>query len=219
MTKERQDALDYVGTNELSGNLQLELLKKEGCTPESKVLEVGCGMLNAGYPVMQYLNAGHYVGIEPNQWLIDIAMENAEIKRVAEEKQARFLNVIDFDASPMGMTFDFILSHSILSHAAHWQLRSFLQKTGEVLAPRGRIIASLFLAEGNKWGNPGTPNKDDSKSSEWRYPDCTCFKLSTVMGTAQSCGFDTKVKLEYTQLYVATRPSENHDWLIFWRSE
>src|SRR3979409_1971899 len=37
------------------GDSQLELLKKSGCTPDSTVLEIGCGCLIAGLPIIGYL--------------------------------------------------------------------------------------------------------------------------------------------------------------------
>ena len=39
---------------------------------KSHVLEVGCGCLSAGVPVMRYLQRGHYVGIDPNRWLLTL---------------------------------------------------------------------------------------------------------------------------------------------------
>ena len=57
------EAQRYVATSRTSGELQLELLKLEGCMPQSSVLEVGCGCLNAGVPIMRYLHRRHYVGI------------------------------------------------------------------------------------------------------------------------------------------------------------
>src|SRR6476646_9038124 len=113
------DAQTYVRTDEVSGQLQFELLKREGCEPTSKVLEVGCGCLNAGIPLMRYLRPGHYVGIDPNDWLREAAMERRQIRRLVENQRPTFLSRSDFDASELGQTFDYVLSHSILSHCAH----------------------------------------------------------------------------------------------------
>lgn len=49
-----------------------------------------------------------------------------------------------------------MLSHSVLSHAAHWQLGEFLANVGVVLAPGGVILASLRLAERNAYGSAGS---------------------------------------------------------------
>jgi hypothetical protein len=56
------------------GRLQLELLQRNGCTPDSHVLEIGRGCLGAGRPIIQFLNAERYVGLEPNVWLLDAVL-------------------------------------------------------------------------------------------------------------------------------------------------
>ena len=161
------EAQQYVGTDETSGGLQLELLKREGCVPSSKVLDIGCGCLSAGLPIMRYLDIGNYVGIEPNRWLIEAALESEEDKAIFVGKNARILFRDDFNASEIGTRFDFVLAHSVLSHAAHWQLGQFLGNSASVLGPWGKIMASIRLAEGNAWGSVGSVDKDDSKQETW----------------------------------------------------
>lgn len=211
------DAKRYVGTDEVSGQLQIELLKREGCVPTSKVLEVGCGCLNMGIQLIRYLEKGNYVGIDPNEWLRETALKAHNVRQLVEEKQAKFLSVDDFDASKLGLKFDYIFSHSVLSHCAHWQLEQFLRNTAKVLAPDGRILASIRLAEGNGYGSPGAFNKNDSMHEEWQYPSVSWFKLSTVVETAEKQGLMAVHIPEYTELYTKTRPSECHDWIVFTR--
>ncbi len=94
------------------GQLQLELLKMNGCQPASNVLEIGSGCLVAGRPIMQYLMPDRYVGIEPNSWLIEAVKEGLpDTVALIEEKCPVFLDVTDFDASSTGRTFDFVISH------------------------------------------------------------------------------------------------------------
>jgi hypothetical protein len=119
------------------GQLQLELLKMNGCQPASSVLEIGSGCLVAGRPIMQYLMPDRYVGIEPNGWLLEAVKEGLpDTVALIEEKRPLFLDVTDFDASAAGRTFDFVISHSILSHAACWQYPLFLASIKKILAPR-----------------------------------------------------------------------------------
>ena len=208
----------YVATSRTSGELQLELLKREGCRPESSVLEVGCGCLNAGVPVMAYLDRGRYVGIEPNRWLLDTAFSDWRVRLLAVRKRPTFLERDDFDASVLGRAFDYVLSHSVLSHCAHRQLEQFLANTARVLAPAGRIVASIRLAEGNDYGSSGTPDGRDSMHEEWQYPGVSWFARATVEETAARHGLAVTVKPEYTELFVSRRPHEIHDWLVLWRA-
>lgn len=209
------DAKRYVGTDETSGQVQLELLKREGCRPSSTVLEIGCGYLHVGVPLMQYLEKSHYVGVDPNEWLRRKAMKKYNVRKLVEEKHARFLSSDDFDASSLGNEFDFVFAHSVLSHCAHWQLGQFLRNTSKVLAPKGRILASIRLAEGNRYGSEGTADKRDSRHESWQYPGVTWFELSTIMETAALHGLTAAHIPEYTEFYTSIRPDECHDWIVF----
>jgi SAM-dependent methyltransferase len=111
-------------------------------------LEIGCGRLHAGIPLMQYLDKGNYVGVDPNEWLRQTAIKNRHVRQVIEEKQPRFLSVDDFDASELGIKFDLVLSHSVLSHCAHWQLEIFLRNVGKVLAPGGTHSGVYLFGRG-----------------------------------------------------------------------
>jgi len=210
-----EDARGYVGTDPKSGAVQFELLRRQGLEPTSNVLEVGCGFLNAGCHLMRFLEPGRFFGIDPNEWVREKAMEVAEVRGLVERARPTFLSGDDFDASSLGIEFDHVLSHSILSHAAHFQLGQFLENVGKVLAPEGRIVASLRLAEGNRWGNRGSKDGEDTLAKKWRYPGGVWFKKSTVEETAGEHGLvATQVPL-YTELLTDVRPREVHDWFVF----
>src|SRR4051794_20426303 len=98
------EAQNYVGNPGedyfIVGLLQLELLLMNGCRPDSHVLEIGCGALVAGRPILQFLNADRFVGIEPNTWLLEAVREGLpDTKRLLDEKRPLFLDTMDFDAS------------------------------------------------------------------------------------------------------------------------
>lgn len=211
------DPRKFVKTDEVSGQIQFELLKKSGCTPGSYVLDVGCGCLHAGVPLMGFLEAGHYAGIDPNEWLRDKAMKKPGVAELVASKQPAFLSNEEFDASQLGMKFDFIFAHSVLSHAAHWQLDQFLSNSAAVLSPDGKILASIRLAEGNEFGSTGSDDRQDSKAQEWQYPGISWFKLDTVRAVADKFGLTAEYLPEYTRFYTDTRPHEFHDWMLFTR--
>lgn len=211
-------AENYVGTNRESGAVQFEILKREGLMPHHKVLEVGCGCLNAGLHVIRYLDANNYVGIEPNKWLIDDAMESSEAAEMVRARNAFFLHNSDFDASSLNIRFDYVLSHSVLSHCANWQLGHFLGNTARVLKQGGKIVASIRLAEGNVQGSRGSPDRKDSFDHHWQYPGVSWFTQLTVASTAFKLGLAATLHPEYTELMVARRPTEIHDWMVFHKS-
>lgn len=211
--KTYEDAKMYVGTNEASGHFQFDLLKLEGCTPKSKVLEIGCGCLHAGIHLIRYLNPGNYVGIEPNEWLRHTLGKDAQESIV--ERRARFLNRTDFDARECGHQFDFVFSHSVLSHCSHNQLFRFLENASAVLSSSGKIVASIRLSEGNAYGSPGHPQRQDSFCQEWQYPGVSFFRIETVSRAAVDLNLVPMLVPEYTRRLVQVCPDEFHDWMIF----
>jgi cyclopropane fatty-acyl-phospholipid synthase-like methyltransferase len=184
-----------------------------------KVLEIGCGCLHLGIPLIRYLEKGNYVGIDPNEWLRQKAMKRGKVRELLEEKKAEFLSTDDFDASVLGLKFDLVFSHSVLSHFAHWQFEQFLQNVGKVLALDGCILSSIRLAEGNAYGSTGTPNGEDSMAEEWQYPGVSFFKLPTVKKVADEHGFTVTHIPEFTEFYTMVRPNEFHDWVLFHRKK
>jgi len=213
-TEQQHEAYRYVGTNSLEGLGQVKLLVYEGCQPHHKVLEVGCGVLMAGYPILQYLDGACYVGIDPNRWLIDSALEVPQIHAAVEQKQARFLFNDQFDASATNEQFDYIISHSILSHCAAWQLPLFLKQLHSSLREGGKILASIRFAEGNRFGSRGYLGTEED-FQEWQYPGVSFFRKATVDAIARAHGFSCRVTDEYLSLMVRANSRAIQDWVVF----
>jgi SAM-dependent methyltransferase len=60
---------------ESAGRLQFSTLIREGLWPHSKVLDIGCGALRAGYWLVRFLEPERYYGIEPNRKMLDKGIE------------------------------------------------------------------------------------------------------------------------------------------------
>jgi cyclopropane fatty-acyl-phospholipid synthase-like methyltransferase len=201
--------VDAVGENFFkAGQAQLDLLKMNGCKPDSHVLEVGCGCLVAGRPIIEYLNPDCYVGIEPNRWLIEAVTKGLKgTKELIEKKRPIFLDNYDFDASATGRKFDFVIAHSVLSHAAHWQYPLFLKSLKTCLAPNGAILASI------RFYNEAGEIAGDSNSEEWVYPGVSYFSLETVQRVAAEQGYDVEWRKDWREFFMSRYLLHSHDWI------
>src|SRR5689334_14158690 len=85
-------AVEYVGTRPTGGIVQLKLLQQEGLQPHHYVLEIGCGALTSAIPIMSYVEHGHYVGIDPNPWLMQQTLLIPENEVAVIEKNPMFIN-------------------------------------------------------------------------------------------------------------------------------
>lgn len=209
---ENADAVGYVCTRPEEGRAQLEILINLGCKPHHRVLEIGCGALVAGFQIMQYLDAGNYTGIEPNMWLVTSSFRIPEVGAVIESKRPLFGSRTDFRVESENK-FDFIISHSILSHTSDAQLTDFLTATKEQLTEGGVLAASIRLAEGNEFGSPGSMLHGPD-FTEWQYPGVSWFTCEDVLDRARVAGFPkARVAPELTRTILNGNPKAIHDWI------
>ena len=206
------NALGYVCTTPEEGLAQLAVLRALGCQPHHRVLEIGCGALVAGFPIMQYLERCHYMGIDPNEWLTAESAGIPAVAAVIAVKQPQFHKRADFHTGT-GQKFDFILAHSVLSHTSSVQFDAFLARAAEQLERGGVLAASLRIAEGNAFGSPGSARRG-ADFTEWQYPGVSWFARDDVLARAQRAGFAATIDLESTRAILRGNPKAIHDWLV-----
>lgn len=199
-----QEAAKFVGTNFTSGLSQFALLSRHGLLPEHNVLEIGCGALHTARVLLPSLLPEHYCGIDPNEWLRKAAInENYITKHLCEEYKPLFDSNPNFDGTVFNRKFDRIISHSILSHAAHWQLSAFLKGVANVLTADGVAVVSIRIGDNN------------SMAEKWTYPDAVFFTDSAVMLTADFEGLIAERRIDYRLWHQSNCPNEIHDWYTF----
>lgn len=54
------------GVWDTHGQHQLEYLKSRGLEPHHRLLDIGCGCFRAGHFFVDYLEPGHYYGVDAN---------------------------------------------------------------------------------------------------------------------------------------------------------
>ncbi len=134
-------------TFEWAGRQQLIILLEEGLNPQSRVLDVGCGSLRAGYWLTHFLDPRCYHGIEPDRSRVQAGLDNILEPEVVEHRQPRFSHNDDFDFSVFGERFDMVLVRSVWVHASKDQIRQMLQSFSSVAAPGAKMLASYLPAD------------------------------------------------------------------------
>jgi cyclopropane fatty-acyl-phospholipid synthase-like methyltransferase len=192
---------------DIVGDLQTELLVLNGLEPHHRVLEIGCGALVAGRSLMTLLEPGHYAGIDPNVWLIEAAISgDPAVRELVNSKRPIFLFNEDFDGTAAGR-FDYVLSHSILSHAAEWQLPLFMAAVKAALTEAGVALASIrFTDEAGQL-------QGDSHDREWVYPGNSFFSPETAAAAATSAGLRCEWVEDYRRMVTDRAPTNFHDWI------
>lgn len=205
----------YVGTTKESGLAQLEILKQAGLKPSHKLIEFGAGALNGSLNIFEYLNAAHYVGVDPNSWLRNLrTAKSFRVIRSRFLKKPRFLANDTFQGPAGEFDFDFVFSHSVLSNTCRSQLSTFFYNSSALLKSGGVVVSSWRDVEPNAYGSLGSPNGEESMEDAWLYPGVTYFSKKTVRELAINNGFQIEFRPDLTEFLTKIRPGEYHDWFV-----
>ena len=166
--------------------MQFNLLASLGLREHHYLLDIGCGSLRAGRMFIPYLRPDHYHGIEPLQWLLDEGIAREIGQSQIALKRPVFSNDENFTLTTFNRQFDFMIAHSIFSHASQAQIRRCLAEARKALKPDGIFAATYFVGrvnyEGDRWVAKAdfTPEKMREMVEEqglvctpieWRHPD------------------------------------------------
>jgi len=58
---------------------QLSYLLLAGLNPDSRLVDVGCGVLRAGYWLIHFLDSGCYFGIEPHTRRLEMGSHESDV--------------------------------------------------------------------------------------------------------------------------------------------
>ncbi len=148
-----------------TGNWQLEFLKSVGVEPHHRFLDIGCGDLRAGVPLIRYLNVGNYVGLDQS----GIAIIQGTLSMTDENraKSPVFYVGGDFGLEEIDGTFDFLWAHSVFTHVDLSMVGKCLASARTILNPGGSFLATFFLQEtASHWIEPSlyrVASKTDEK--------------------------------------------------------
>jgi hypothetical protein len=151
---------------EKGGRELFRYLLSAGLNPDSKVVEIGCGVLRGGYWLIHFLDPGCYCGIEPHVGRLEMGTSTVLEPEVLKAKRPRFDTNPHFDTSVFGEKFDFFLAYSIWTHASKPQLQTMLDSFLRDAKEGGVFLTSYLPAgwrhrdyQGDKW--TGTSHESD----------------------------------------------------------
>ncbi|MGW5616901.1 class I SAM-dependent methyltransferase [Streptomyces sp. NPDC003877] len=132
------------------GRMQFEYLVGHGLRPHHRMLDIGCGNLRAGRLFIDYLDTGHYYGIDISPHILLAAQDTL----VADKLQAKlpYLTLADdltFDFLP-DAHFDVVHAHSVFSHSPLPVIEECFAHVGRILAPGGFFDFTFDRTEGEE---------------------------------------------------------------------
>ena len=166
----------YEDKFDIIGAMQFNLLTSIGLREHHKLLDIGCGSLRAGRLFIPYLNSGNYFGIEPEKWLVAEGIRNELGLDILKIKNPKFIYEYDFPIFQFGEVFDFMLAHSIFTHAHKGQISQCFKNVHSCLTEYGLFVATFVAGDLDYEGN------------EWVYPTNCTYTEKTINHMAQNEG-------------------------------
>jgi len=130
------------------GQMQFDYLVGHGLKPGDRMLEIGCGNLRAGRLFIDYLEPGHYHGIDISPDIL-LAATDVVAEFGLQPKQPRLTLVRDMSLGflPDG-EFTVVHAHSVFSHSPIAVIDECLSHIGRVMAPEGFFDFTFDRTEG-----------------------------------------------------------------------
>lgn len=125
-------------------DFQIRFLRAAGLQPSHRVLDLGCGTLRGGIPLIACLEPGHYTGIDVRPQVI------AEARRELDDhglgaRSPVLLCCDDLRRLSLPGRFDIVWAFSVLIHMDDDTLDGALSFVGRHLKAGGRFFANVNL--------------------------------------------------------------------------
>ncbi len=151
--RHRHSAVGAAGLWKMKRRFQIGFLRDRGLKPNEDLLDLGCGTLRGGIPIIDYLEARRYTGLDVREEVIDEAG-----REVAEEnlggKEPNLVFVPTLDGLDLGRRFDII-----------WAFQVIIHMTDELLSGATEFIALHLRSRGKAYV---TVRVGSPRSNEWQ---------------------------------------------------
>lgn len=135
---------------------QIEFLRAHGLRPTQTVVDIGCGSLRGGIALIDYLEAGRYVGIDVRAEVLAEARRELARERL-EHKRPRLIHAQTLSSVRLDTPADVCWAFSVLFHMSDAILEESLAWVARQLAVDGVFYANVIAGDGSPGQWQGFP--------------------------------------------------------------
>lgn len=151
------------------GKLQEEFLVGQGLRPSDRFLDVGCGSLRAGVRLVDFLEPGHYHGIDISHQVLVAGHQHELTQQQRERLPAANLRATDrFDAD-FGVPFDMAIAQSLFTHISLNHIRLCLFRVAKVMRGGGKFFATFNERPANHPLDSTQGKRYSERNVFWQY--------------------------------------------------
>lgn len=133
------------------GRMQFDYLAKHGLTRTSRLLEIGCGNLRAGRFLIDYLDAGHYFGLDISPDVLLSAQRTIVEDRLQDKlPQLMYTNDLKFEFLPEHY-FDVIHANSVFTHCPIELIDECFAHVARIMTPGGFFDFTYYCTEDTEY--------------------------------------------------------------------
>jgi SAM-dependent methyltransferase len=128
---------------------QIEFLKSVGLKPQHYLLDIGCGTLRGGIPLIEYLEEKHYFGIEVRGTVLEEGKKELEQYKLGYKEPMLILSKKLSSAvlRPYSIRFDYVWAFSVLIHMNDTILNKCLKMVSEIMDDSGCFYANVNVGK------------------------------------------------------------------------
>lgn len=139
-----KDYRSYVGGKwDEIGKLQFDFLVSQGLKSSHILLDIGCGSLRGGRFFIEYLDKGHYLGIDHNRWLIRTGLIKELPVGLKSTKKPEFVISSKFEFNKFSVQPDYALALSLFTHLSQDHILLCLSNLRKFIKTNGRFFATF----------------------------------------------------------------------------
>jgi len=125
---------------------QISFLKQVGLSSQHYLLDIGCGTLRGGIPIIDLLEPGHYYGIERRAMVLEEGRKELEESGLSHKRPVLLLTE-DISTLKLPRKFDYIWAFSVLIHLEDTILFDTLGFVREHLEETGVFYANVRIGD------------------------------------------------------------------------
>jgi cyclopropane fatty-acyl-phospholipid synthase-like methyltransferase len=137
-------------------DFQIKFLIQQGLMPNDTLLDLGCGTLRGGIPIIRHLEEGNYYGIELRENVLEEGKKELRANKL-EYKNPQLFSFSDFTELEFKVSFDKIFAFSVLIHMEDHIVQKCFEFVRNNLSETGVFYANVNIephANGNWQGFP-----------------------------------------------------------------